>query len=90
MEKQRSHQNISLLFFEKFLRMQEFMPEDSCFILLYPTEKKRVDIELTESLEDEINHIEKNIIKITEAEKPPLPKKIPFCRNCGYKEYCFA
>lgn len=58
--------------------------------LLYSTEKKRVDIELTEDLECEIGQIEKDIIKITEAEKPPLPKKIPFCRNCGYKEYCFA
>lgn len=58
--------------------------------LLYPTEKKRVDIELTEDLENEIDQIQIEIIRIAEAEKPPLPKKIPFCRNCGYKEYCFA
>lgn len=58
--------------------------------LLYPTEKKRVDIELTEDLENEIDQIQIEIIRIGEAEKPPLPKKIPFCRNCGYKEYCFA
>lgn len=58
--------------------------------LLYPTEKGRVDIELTEDIENEINQIQTEIIQIAEAEKPPLPKKIPFCRNCGYKEYCFA
>lgn len=58
--------------------------------LLYPTEKKRVDIELTEDLENEIDQIQIEIIRIAEAEKPSLPKKIPFCRNCGYKEYCFA
>ncbi|MEA1995746.1 MAG: Dna2/Cas4 domain-containing protein [Campylobacterota bacterium] len=27
------------------------------------------------------------IREIISKEKPPLPKKIPFCRNCAYREF---
>ncbi|WP_343249680.1 CRISPR-associated protein Cas4 [Diplocloster hominis] len=58
--------------------------------LLYPEEKKRVDVILTEDLERELEEIKTEIIRIAELRNPPRVKKIPFCKNCGYKEYCFS
>lgn len=58
--------------------------------LLFPEERKRETIELTdnnrEKLENTINEIE----KLAQLNTPPKPKKIVFCRNCAYSEYCWA
>ena len=58
--------------------------------LLYPEEKKRVDVILTEQLEEELEQIKQKIILIAEKEKAPQPKKNSFCKKCGYREYCFS
>lgn len=58
--------------------------------LLYPEEKKRVDVKLTDELLQELEEIKRDIIHIAEAEKPPLPRKNTYCKRCGYKEYCYA
>lgn len=58
--------------------------------LLYPEEKKRVDVILTEQLEEELEQIKKNIVQIAKEEQAPQPKKNSFCRKCGYREYCFS
>lgn len=58
--------------------------------LLYPEEKKRVDVLLTSNMEKELEFIKEDIQKIAECEKAPCPQKIPFCKNCGYKEYCYS
>ncbi len=58
--------------------------------LLYPEEKRRVDVILTEKLEDELEQIKQKIIEIAESEQAPQPRKNPFCKNCGYREYCFS
>ncbi|WP_456324807.1 CRISPR-associated protein Cas4 [Desulfonauticus submarinus] len=58
--------------------------------LLIPKERKKISMELTaesiEILEKTITEIEEIISK----EKPPLPKKISFCRNCSYFEFCWS
>lgn len=58
--------------------------------LLYPEEKKRIDVILTEDMERELDEIKLEIKKIAGLKKPPKVKKIPFCKNCGYKQYCFS
>ena len=58
--------------------------------LLIPEERKREKIKLTADLEKEL---EKSIIEIKEIlkmNKPPYPKKIPYCKNCAYKEMCWS
>ncbi|MCK4278016.1 MAG: Dna2/Cas4 domain-containing protein [Desulfurellaceae bacterium] len=32
----------------------------------------------------------KGIKEIISKEEPPLSKKIPFCRNCAYREFCWV
>ena len=58
--------------------------------LLYPEERRRVDVILTDELERELEIIRERITEIAESETAPRSKKIPFCKNCGYREYCYA
>lgn len=58
--------------------------------LLYPEEKKRVDVKLTEDMREELRQIEHAVEEICALLVPPVPEKISFCRNCGYKEYCYS
>lgn len=58
--------------------------------LLYPEEKKRVDVVLTDSMRNELEEIQESVEKICNQQKPPVPEKISFCKNCGYKEYCYS
>ncbi len=58
--------------------------------LLIPKEKKKIKVELSESTEKELKQAFNEIEKIIFAEKPPEPKKISFCRNCAYREFCWV
>lgn len=58
--------------------------------LLYPEERKRMDIELTEENETKLNEMIKDIEDICICSKPDEVKKNPYCKNCAYKEYCYA
>lgn len=57
--------------------------------LLIPKEKKRTEIKLDESLERELKRAFVSIDEILESESPPEPKKIRWCRNCAYREFCW-
>lgn len=58
--------------------------------LLYPEEKKRVEIELTEEKILELEEIERAIKLIANNEISPPVIKNKYCRSCGYREYCYA
>lgn len=59
-------------------------------IIKIPKEKTSMTVELQESdialIKDKINAI-KTLIS---SNSTPLPKKIPFCRNCAYFEFCWV
>jgi len=57
--------------------------------LLIPKEKKRVEVELDEYTERELKGAFVKIDDILESEKPPEPKKVQWCRNCAYREFCW-
>lgn len=59
-------------------------------VLLYPEEKKRVEVELTEDNILELEKAENEIISIINSEIPPPVIKNKYCRSCGYREYCYA
>lgn len=59
-------------------------------VLLYPEEKKRVNIELDEISLNKLEIMSNEIENISQLEIPPEINNNPFCKNCGYKEYCFA
>jgi len=59
-------------------------------LLLFPEEKKRMPVELTPPLEEELENIFKGINAVVSMEMPPHPQKIGYCKNCGYKEFCWS
>lgn len=58
--------------------------------LLYPEEKKRTSIELTQENENILSDMCTQIEKICSMNHPLTAEKIPFCKNCAYREYCYA
>lgn len=58
--------------------------------LMFPKEKKKVRIELTEEIIAQLEKAKKEILKIIYLDKPQAPKKIAFCRNCAYAEFCWS
>lgn len=59
-------------------------------VLMFPKERKRIEIELDDELQDELEQVEKEILKICYEPYPLPPKKIHFCKSCGYREFCWS
>lgn len=78
---------MQLLFYLKELKD---IGVDATGSLMFPKEKQREEIILTEEIEKELGEVIKDIIKIIYEDKPPEVKKIPFCKNCAYNEICYA
>lgn len=58
--------------------------------LLFPIEKRRLDVDLTEEIEKELIEAQQKIREIISLEKPPEPKLIKYCKKCGYEELCWS
>ena len=58
--------------------------------LLFPKEKKKVEVILDEEMEKELKSAIYEIKKIINSEKPVPAKKNKFCNKCGYEEFCFS
>jgi CRISPR-associated exonuclease Cas4 len=58
--------------------------------ILIPKERKKIPVELTEELEDELKSAIEDIEKIISKDMPPHVEKIKFCTNCAYREFCFS
>ncbi len=58
--------------------------------LMFPKEKKRVEVILSDEVMEELKRTRNDILSIAFEERPPAPKKIHFCRNCGYAEFCWS
>lgn len=59
-------------------------------VLLYPNEKKRVEIELDKQNEKTLIKYVEEIENICQLEVPPKVCECKYCKNCGYREYCYA
>jgi len=59
-------------------------------IINYPLSKKIEKVELTPEREKEMENILKEIKKILQNPKPPLPIKRNFCKTCAYFNFCFC
>ena len=58
--------------------------------LCFPNSKRCTVINLTD---EDIKYIEKilnDISKIIKMDKPPKPKRKPYCRKCAYFEFCWS
>lgn len=58
--------------------------------LMIPKERKIIKVELTDSLEKEIDNAIEEIKKIIVLDKPPKLQKIRFCKNCAFREFCWS
>ncbi|HOP95646.1 MAG: CRISPR-associated protein Cas4 [Dictyoglomaceae bacterium] len=58
--------------------------------VLFPKEKRKIQIELTSEIENELNGAMNKIQEIIEQEIPPPRTKIPYCTHCAYKEFCWS
>ncbi|MCF6094010.1 CRISPR-associated protein Cas4 [Microaerobacter geothermalis] len=58
--------------------------------LLFPEEKKKEILEWTAQDKEELDKAIGDIQRIARLPVPPSPKKISFCSNCAYREYCWA
>lgn len=59
-------------------------------LLLFPKEKRKIEITLTEELERELLHAQSEIKRIISLQKIPEVKQIKYCSKCGYQEFCWA
>lgn len=58
--------------------------------LLFPKERKKEEVILTEELEQELLATMEKIKEIAGQDKPHQARKMHFCKNCAYKEFCWA
>ncbi len=73
-----------------YLQTLKKMGIDARGELMFPEEKKKQTVELTACAEQELNQAVEEIKRIARQSVPPPPVKIGFCRNCAYREYCWA
>ena len=79
---------MQLLFYLYYLR--KFKGIEASGVLVFPDERKRTKVNLAD---EDVRHLENIIAHIEEIvslDKPPDPVKSRFCRNCAYKEMCWA
>ncbi len=58
--------------------------------LMFPKERRREEILLTDSLKKELDQALEDIKRIISSDKPESVKKRNYCKNCGYNEFCWA
>lgn len=58
--------------------------------LFFPEEKRKERVDLTTELEEELNKVERDILRIIYADLPPSPEKNKWCRRCAYTEFCWS
>lgn len=78
---------MQVLFYLKELKERGVEAEGE---LLFPEERKRERVILTEEALEEVLRVEEEIRRLVNLPAPPPPKKISFCRKCAYGEYCWA
>lgn len=59
-------------------------------LLLIPSEKKRITVELTPELEAKLEDAIADIRRIAAQPLPPPLKRIPYCRSCAYAPICWS
>ena len=58
--------------------------------LLFPEERKKEQVILDEEGKKKIEELKEKIKKVVSSELPPPPRKVRWCKNCAYREMCWA
>lgn len=59
-------------------------------LLMFPSEKKRVEVELTDELMAKLDGIYAKIEELAERELPPPAEMGKYCKKCAYADYCWS
>jgi len=59
-------------------------------LLLFPKEKKRIEVNLSPEIENELENAINEIEMIKQMSTPPKLKKTRFCAKCGFIEVCWS
>lgn len=59
-------------------------------LLLIPSERRRIVVELTPELESELREVIVRIRRLAARPKPPPLKRLPVCRGCAYAPICWS
>lgn len=57
-------------------------------VLVYPKERKREHLVLSEDIIKKLDYIIEDIPKIANLNKPPKAEKKSYCKNCSFFELC--
>lgn len=76
-----------LMFYLKVLKKAGILASGE---LLYPKEKKREEVQLTEEAELQLEQMEREIVKIMNEPQAPRPTQCKYCKKCAYEEYCWS
>ncbi len=59
-------------------------------VIVVPRERRRIRVTLDDQLREKVLKAIKEIRDICSSQTPPQPVKIPFCRRCAYRDFCWA
>ncbi|CAM1379525.1 CRISPR-associated protein Cas4 [Fretibacterium fastidiosum] len=59
-------------------------------VLMFPTEKKRVEVVLTDELMAELDAAYDAIGTLVRRDAPPAAESCKYCGKCAYAEYCWG
>lgn len=58
--------------------------------LRFPTEKLRQPVALDEAAVQELDEVEREILRVARQDKPPPATKSRYCKGCAYVEFCWS
>jgi len=59
-------------------------------ILLFPKERKREEVELTDELEKKIESLLEEMKKVLSSNRPPSAQRTRYCKVCAFYEFCWS
>lgn len=59
-------------------------------IIAIPREKKKIKMELSDELRNQVRIALSEIAELCLSQLPPPPIRIPFCRKCAYRSFCWS
>lgn len=59
-------------------------------VLVYPKERKREEVILTDEIIEEMENIIEDIQNVVDLNKPPKAVKKPYCKGCSFFELCMV
>lgn len=78
---------MQLLFYLKYLRGVGVQAEGE---LLVPEEKRKERVVLDDEKDKELDQLIEHIDTMVRLAAPPHPKRVAWCRNCAYAEFCWS